>query len=62
MQAGFYRRRGKLEQPVGGRPLAVLQLQTMGFCHSKHLLDDPARLIPADALPSFGGIFDLVRG
>jgi hypothetical protein len=59
---GFYRRCGELHQSVGGRQLAVLQLQPLGFCHPEQLLDDPASLLPADNLPSLFSIRDIMCG
>ena len=44
-----YRR--KLHQPFRRGHLAVFQLQPLGFHHSEQLLNDPAKLVPADNLP-----------
>jgi hypothetical protein len=53
---------GKLDQAVGGRDLAVLQLQALRFHHPEQLLDNPAILVPPNHLPGLRRIGDLMRG
>jgi transposase len=58
----FGRRGGELHQPLRRGDLAVLQLQPLRLDHPEQLLDNPAKLVPADNLPGSCRVCDCVGG
>ena len=51
---------GKLEQPLGGVELTVLEPQALLFEDAEELLDVPARLVPIDDAPGASGIAEVM--